>query len=125
MGAKIQLGTRIDRALVMTKLHVLFICGKARKRSPTAADIVAKWGFAVTDCAGVSDDADTVVSLNEIEWADRIIVMELKQKKKLNSLFKSALNDKTIRCLGIPDNYEYMQPELVEILTTKLAFLRN
>ena len=109
----------------MTKLHVLFICGKARKRSPTAADIVANWGFAVTDCAGVSDDADTVVSLNEIEWADRIIVMELKQKKRLNSLFKSTLNDKTIRCLGIPDNYEYMQPELVEILTTKLAFLRN
>lgn len=108
----------------MTKLHVLFVCGKARKRSPTAADIVATWGIAVTDCAGVSDNADTVVSLNEIEWADRIIVMELKQKKKLNSRFKSALNDKVIRCLGIPDNYEYMQPELVEILTAKLAFLR-
>lgn len=108
----------------MTKLHVLFICGKARKRSPTAADIVATWGFADTDCAGVSHDAETVVSLNEIEWADRIIVMELKQKKKLNSLFKKALNDKVIRCLSIPDNYEYMQPELVEILTTKLAFLR-
>lgn len=109
----------------MTKPHVLFICGKARKRSPTAADIVANWGFAITDCAGVSNDADTVVTMNEIEWADTIIVMELKQKKKLNSLFKSALSDKTVRCLGIPDNYEYMQPELVEILTTKLAFLRS
>lgn len=108
----------------MSKLHILFICGKARKRSPTAADLVAGWGFAVTDCAGVSDDADTVVSLNEIEWADRIIVMDLKQKKKLNTLFKDALVDKTIRCLSIPDNYEYMQPELVDILTTKLAFLR-
>ena len=109
----------------MTKLHVLFVCGKARKRSPTAADIVATWGFVVTDCAGVSSDADTVVSLNEIEWADRIIVMEPKQKKKLTNLFKNALNDKVIRCLNIPDNYEYMQPELVETLTAKLAFLRN
>lgn len=109
----------------MSKPNILFLCGKARKRGPTAAELVTKWDVANVDCAGISTDADTLVSLNEIEWADRIIVMELKQKKKLNSLFKSALNGKAIRCLGIPDKYEYMQPELIKILTSKLAFLRN
>lgn len=109
----------------MSKPNILFICGKARKRSPTAAKLIAGWGVANTDCAGVGLDADTVVSLDEIEWADKIIVMELKQKKKLNSLFGKGLRDKPIRCLSIPDNYEYMQDDLVNILTTKLAFLRN
>jgi len=109
----------------MSKLNILFICGKARKRSPTAADLVAGWDVVNTDCAGVGLDANTIVSLDEIEWADKIIVMELKQKKKLNSLFGAALRDKPIRCLGIPDNYEYMQDDLVNVLTTKLAFLRN
>jgi len=94
----------------MSKLHILFICGKARKRSPTAAKLVASWGIVATDCAGVSEDADTVVSLNEIEWADKIIVMDLKQKKKLNTLFKEALADKTIRCLSIPDKYDICNP---------------
>ena len=100
-------------------------CGKARKSSPTAADLTDKWDIASKDCAGVSQDADTIVSLNEIEWADKIIVMELKHKKKLNMQFGAALRDKPIKCLGIPDNYEYMQPELVDVLTSKLAFLRN
>ncbi|MBL4751899.1 MAG: phosphotyrosine protein phosphatase [Amylibacter sp.] len=109
----------------MNKPNILFICGKARKRSPTAADLVAQWDVVNIRYAGVGVDADTLVSLDEIEWADKIIVMELKQKKKLNATFGNALRDKPIRCLGIPDNYEYMQPELVEILTTKLAFLRN
>jgi predicted protein tyrosine phosphatase len=109
----------------MSKPNILFICGKARKRSPTAADLTAKWDIANTDCAGVSQDADTIVSLNEIEWADKIVVMELKHKKKLNTQFAAALRDKPIKCLGIPDNYEYMQPELVDILTSKLVFLRS
>ena len=109
----------------MSKPNILFICGKARKRSPTAAKLIAGWGVVNTDCASVGLDADTVVSLDEIEWADKIIVMELKQKKKLNSLFGTALRNKPIRCLSIPDNYEYMQDDLVGILTTKLAFLRN
>jgi predicted protein tyrosine phosphatase len=109
----------------MSRPNILFICGKARKRSPTAADLIAKWNVANTDCAGVGHDAEIMVSLDEIVWADKIVVMELKHKKKLNSLFGIALRDKPIRCLGIPDNYEYMQPELVDILTTKLTFLRN
>ncbi len=109
----------------MSKPNILFICGKARKRSPTAADLATKWNVVNADCAGVSLDADTMVTLNEIEWADKIVVMELKHKKKLNMQFGAVLRDKPIKCLGIPDNYEYMQSDLVDILTSKLAFLRG
>lgn len=34
--------------------------------------------------------------------------------------FKRHLNGKRVICLDIPDNYEYMQPELVSILHAKV-----
>lgn len=105
----------------MTK--ILFICGKARMRSPTAADIVLAWG-GKADFAGLSHDADEQLSLEHIEWADEIYVMEARQKKRLNSMFKSLLKDKRVVSLGVPDKFAYMQPELVALLSVKLAHLR-
>jgi len=71
----------------------LFICGKARMGSPTAADILAGWG-GKADFAGLSHDADERVSSEHIEWADVIYVMEARPKKRLNALFGPRLGDK-------------------------------
>ena len=39
--------------------------------------------------------------------------------------FRAHLNGKQVICLDIPDNYEYMQAELVALLETKVGrFLR-
>ena len=105
----------------MTK--VLFICGKARMRSPTAADLVLGWG-GEADFAGLSHDADEKLSSEHIEWADVIFVMETRQKKRLNALFGPLLKDKRVVSLGVPDKFAYMQPELVAVLSKKLAHLR-
>jgi predicted protein tyrosine phosphatase len=108
----------------MTRL--LFICGKARMRSATAADIFAGQGGIETDFAGLSNDADERLSSEHIEWADIVFVMEQRQKKRLSQLFSAELKGKKVACLNIPDRFEYMQPELVEVLTAKLApYLRR
>jgi predicted protein tyrosine phosphatase len=39
-------------------LRALFLCGKARIRSPTAADLAARLGGMEVDFAGLSEDAD-------------------------------------------------------------------
>jgi predicted protein tyrosine phosphatase len=47
--------------------------------------------------------------------------MEPVHRKRLNSMFGSRLRAKKLVVLGIPDNYDYMDPELIKLLKTKLA----
>ena len=56
-----------------------------------------------------------------IGWADLIFVMEKKHASRLGSKFPETLTGKKVICLQIPDNYKYMEPELVEILQAKLS----
>ena len=104
-------------------VKVLFICGKARMRSPTAADLVAKWSGVESDFAGLSNDADEKLSAEQIAWADQIFVMERRQLARLKSMFGRELRDKRVRSLNIPDRYKYMEPALVERLEAQLAGL--
>lgn len=99
--------------------RALFLCGKAKQRSPTAADLALGWGWQA-DFAGLSNDAEEPVTRDHVDNAEVIYVMEARQRKRLNALFGSALKDKRIVCLNIPDKYCYMQPELVALLTRKL-----
>jgi len=52
----------------------------------------------------------------DVRWADVIIVMEQKHKNRLVAEFTRLLDHKPIHVLEIPDEYKYMDPELVEIL---------
>ena len=70
--------------------------------------------------AGTNNDAVTPLSSELVEWADKIFVMENTHKEKLQKRFRSSLNGKKIICLGIPDNFSYMDPELVAILKKKV-----
>lgn len=100
--------------------RVLFVCGKARMRSPTAAQIVAGWTGIEADYAGLSRDADEPVSADQVEWADLICVMERRQKKRLGDLFGSQLRDKRVVVLGVPDDFDFMEPALIDLLQPKL-----
>ncbi|MEL6680005.1 MAG: phosphotyrosine protein phosphatase [Pseudomonadota bacterium] len=94
-------------------MRALFICGKARMRSPTAADVAATLPGVQSDFAGVSNDADERVSLDQVEWADAIFVMEARQRQRLTALFPQALRGKRVVVLNIPDRYAYGEPALV------------
>lgn len=101
--------------------RVLFICGKARQRSPTAAQICDLWPDVSADYAGLSRDADEPLTQEGLDWADTIFVMERSQKKRVARTIGALPAGKRLISLDVPDKYEFMQDELVEILKTKLT----
>jgi predicted protein tyrosine phosphatase len=61
------------------------------------------------------------VTSGHIGWADRIFVMERKHARRLNEKFGSELNGKDIICLDIPDDYTFMDEELIETLRNRMS----
>jgi predicted protein tyrosine phosphatase len=100
--------------------NILFVCGKGRKRSPTAAAVAAAMPGVQSDFAGLSAGADERVTPEHLAWADMIAVMEKAQLSRLKRQMGSFLKGKRLVCLDIPDSFEFMQPELVQILRARL-----
>ena len=65
--------------------------------------------------AGRPNDADEPVTAELVAWADLIFVMEKAHRAKLTRRFRSHLRARVV-CLDIPDDFSFMQPELVAIL---------
>lgn len=102
-------------------LKVLFVCSQNRLRSPTAEQVFASHEGIECQSAGVHDSAAVPLDPELIEWADVIFVMESAHKAKMTRKFKRYMHGKRVRVLGIPDEYEYMAPELIELLKTKVT----
>lgn len=77
-------------------------------------------GFAVKS-AGTEPEARIRVNEGHIGWADLIFVMEKKHVRILNEKFGETLNGKKVICLHIPDDYGYMDPELIALLKASLS----
>lgn len=73
-----------------------------------------------TGSAGLNSGAEVEISTEHIEWADIIFVMEKSHRTKLARKFGRHLKGKRVVCLNIPDNFQYMDAELVTILQTKV-----
>ncbi len=99
---------------------ILFVCRQNKLRSPTAEQVFSEIPGLDVLSAGTNHDAVTPLSSELVEWADKIFVMENMHREKLQKRFRSSLKGKKIICLGIPDNFSYMDPELVAILKKKL-----
>lgn len=100
---------------------VLFICSRNRLRSPTAETIFCEYPGLEVDSAGLNPDAEVPLSGEALQWADLIFVMEKTHRRKLSQKFRPYLKDKRVICLDIPDNYDYMQPKLVELLKKEVV----
>jgi protein-tyrosine phosphatase len=61
------------------------------------------------------------ISPDDVGWADLILVMENGYKSRILSLFRD-LSLPRIENLDIPDEYEYMDEELIELIETKVEF---
>lgn len=96
--------------------NLLFICTKNQLRSLTAEHIFKnKPGLAVRS-AGTSSDARHTVGGSDISWAQLIFVMEKKHAEIIRVKFPRQTQDKEIICLNIPDQFQYMDPDLVAML---------
>lgn len=101
--------------------HLLFVCSQNRLRSPTAEQVFADWPRVATASAGTSPGADTPLSPELLDWADLVFVMEPIHRRRISAKFGAHLKSHRIICLGIPDDYEYMDPELVELLKARVV----
>ncbi|MGK7922111.1 MAG: low molecular weight protein tyrosine phosphatase family protein [Trichodesmium sp.] len=99
---------------------ILFICSQNRLRSPTAETIFSEYPDLEVDSAGLSRGAEIPLCSEAVQWADIIFVMEKSHQRKLSNKFQPWLKNKRVICLDIRDEYEYMQPELVELLKKKV-----
>ena len=96
--------------------NLLFICSRNQWRSPTAETIWRKHPDFNVKSAGTSPRAKKTDSSAEIRWADMIFVMEQKHKNRLKAEFTRMLDHKPVHVLDIPDEYQYMEPELIQEL---------
>ena len=97
------------------------MCSRTKLRSPTAETVFAEHPGVEVDSAGLDHDAVVPLSPEQIEWADLILVMEKSHRTKLNRKFRRYLGGKRIVVLDIPDNYDYMDSVLVEMLKRRCA----
>jgi predicted protein tyrosine phosphatase len=110
---------------------VLTVCSAGCLRSPTAAHILSSepWNYN-TRCAGTSAEY-AIVPITEalIVWADVIVCMDEFQQLHINTMQNKlseeyeAFEYKQVINLDIPDNFDYRNPKLVEIMTEKFKEL--
>ena len=101
--------------------NVLFLCARNRLRSPTAEAVFADWPGTSVASAGLSRDADNPLTPDLVDWADLVFVMEQAHRRKLTGRFSAKLKNKRVVCLHIRDDYELMQPALLELLTQRVS----
>lgn len=89
-------------------------------RSATAQKIFDQDERYEVKSAGTDKNATVCISKDLLEWADTVVVMEKNHRNTIRSLFPDIYNSKRIVCLYIPDEYDYMQPELISILRDRL-----
>jgi predicted protein tyrosine phosphatase len=90
-------------------------------RSPTAEQVFASHPALNVASAGTNNDAENVLTPELVRWADMIFVMEKEHRNKLQKRFKGDLKDARVICLGIPDDYEFMDEGLVRLLKAKVS----
>ena len=101
-------------------MNLLFICSKNRLRSPTAEMIFNDYEEISAVSCGINKDSPTALSGDLMEWADHVFVMEKIHYKKVMQSYSKLLKDTPLTKLGIPDKYEFMQSELIDILEQRV-----
>lgn len=102
-------------------MNILFICSRNKWRSLTAEHLFKESTLHHVRSAGTAASARIKVSEKLIEWADLIFVMEKRHRDQLRERFPIAISNKNLVVLNIPDEYQYMDEELIEIINSSTA----
>jgi len=95
--------------------RVLCVCSAGLLRSPTIAWVLSNHDYN-TRAVGIHDYALIPIDEVLIEWADQIVCADKDIQDHLITTYKL---ENTIN-LGIPDSYGFRDPDLVNIIETKL-----
>jgi len=104
----------------VARRKILFVCSRNRRRSVTAEKVFAKVTGWDVRSAGTEDGARIKVTEGHLGWADVIVVMEKRHKERLQQKFPETFADRPCMCLFVADDFEFMEPALVELLREKM-----
>lgn len=102
-------------------VQVLVVCSRNQWRSPTAEKLINGMPGFEARSAGTGAAARVRVNKRHIAWAGIILVMQHHHARRLREIFGDALAGKPMHCLDVPDDYQFMDPELVALLQQRLA----
>ena len=103
------------------RTKLLFVCSRNLRRSLTAERLLDGHPYCEARSAGTQPSARIVLSAGLIGWADVVFFMERSHLNRTRERFgEEALHGKACHVLRIPDDYEFMQEELIEELRARL-----
>ena len=102
------------------RTKILFVCSRNRRRSLTAETIFKGEPAWDVRSAGTEEAARIKVTAGQLGWADVIVVMEKRHKERLQQKFPEKFAMKPCVCFFIADDYEFMDPALIELLREKM-----
>lgn len=96
-------------------------------RSATAEKIYEEDKRFYVKSAGTDSSARVILTNELVEWADSIVVMEKHHRNFIRKKFPAIYDKKKIVCLYIEDIFDFMQPELIQLLQRKFesVYARN
>ncbi|TCD11508.1 protein tyrosine phosphatase [Pedobacter frigidisoli] len=102
-------------------MNILFVCSRNKWRSATAETMYRNHPEHDVRSAGTEPSAKVKITAKHIVWSDLIFVMEKKHKQRISEKFGEEAIRKEIIVLDIPDDYQYMDEELIEEIDTKVS----
>jgi predicted protein tyrosine phosphatase len=104
--------------------RVLCVCSAGMLRSPTAAWVLSNdpWNFNTRSC-GTEDHALVPLDLGLLLWADEVVCMDSRQAKVVREMLDSDSTTRPVHVLNVPDNYNFRDPELVDLLKEKFSWV--
>lgn len=102
-------------------LNLLFLCSQNKRRSFTAEKLFDGCNGHNARSAGTENNARIKVTAGLIGWADVIFCMEKKHLQRIREKYADALAGKQVITLNIPDDYEFMDEELQELLLSAVC----
>ena len=99
-------------------MKLLFLCSQNKRRSLTAEKLFDGYNGCEARSAGTESNSRVKVTAGLIGWADVIFCMEKKHVRRIREKYAEELRSKRVICLNIPDEYEYMDEELQEVLVS-------
>ena len=103
-------------------IKVLVVCSQNKMRSPTAEAIYRRDPRFTIRSAGLSKMSPRFLSQGDLMWADVVLYMEKEHLERIKNIYPKVSILRSIN-LDIPDEYQYMDPELIEILKEKIEVI--
>jgi protein-tyrosine phosphatase len=108
--------------ILNTKANILVICGQNKRRSRTAEFLYKNDDRFNIRSAGLSPRSDRQLKAKDLDWADLVLVMEDSHSSRIKKDYRN-LDLPPIEVLHIDDEYDYLQPELIDLLKDRIEVI--